>query len=1134
MRLSTTTNHRYHVPRTLALQLLLTLGLSVTLAGSVLAQEKAPPPRQEVLLEQQAKVVWRFEPERNVEDSLLPAVGETSLPLPTKPQFTANETPVLQFDGKSSCRLPDSALAELLPVRTFSVQAWVRVDRFSQWGGLIGVLQDNGGLEQGWLLGMQDSHFCFALATRGADDGDGLLTYLKASELARSGKWTQVVATYDGAVQAIYLDGQLAGSSKVQSGDILYPDSLMFEVAAYRDSNEYYPLRGALHSVALWDKALDANEVKELYVARKSQMPPDLKPTEDRPWEDIADTQLLWTEDNQVGDPQGVLATTQQLLRPAGTSVAFPGRPVDLAVLPDGLQVVVKDNKGLCVIDRQSWRVVQQLRFPAGGGSRHGILVDPSGKRLWATTAQDQIFEAEIGETGRLAWKRQIRVAGPGGAGASDGCGMAYDSQKQRLYVCLSRNNALAEVDLNSGEVIREIPVGVAPYDVVLLDEQRAVVSNWGGRHPREGESTATSAGTPVLIDERGVASSGTVGWVDLEAGRQTKEIATGLHPGDLVFDRQRQRLYVANANSDTVTVIDSAAFTEIESIEVRPDSQLPFGSASNALALHPDGQTLFVANGGNNAIAVVGLNEASQNRVQGFIPTAWYPAGLAWHDDCLLVANVKGFGSRAGKDGEKRSVYEYLGVVSRVDLSTRQRLPEWTDRVFQSTRVPQMLRALERDEVAREVAPRPVPGRLGEPSVFEHVVYVIKENRTYDQVFGDLPQGNGDPALCIYGREITPNHHALAEEFVLLDNFYCNGVNSADGHSWSTEGNVTDHLEKAFGGFTRSYTFGDDPLTYSSSGFIWDNVLLSGNSFRNYGELDYAEPAEGNPSFTEILKDFRSPEPKIRFRQKIGIESLARYSCPDYPGWNMKIPDVLRANVFLRELRAAEESGQWPNFMIVYLPQDHTSGMSPGMPTPQAHMADNDLAVGQIIDGISHSRFWPKTCVFVIEDDPQNGFDHVDGHRSLCLVASPYTKRGKVVHDFYNQTAVLHTMERILGCPPMNQLDAMSPLMSACFQDEPDFKPYDVRPVDIPLDRVTATVDRVPAELRHLVELTLKQDLEGFDRADDDSMNRILWHQARGAESPYPAEWAGAHGRGLAALGLERMDIPFDDDDDD
>ena len=704
----------------------------------------------------------------------------------------------------------------------------------------------------------------------------------------------------------------------------------------------------------------------------------------------------LQDEPTRVGPAEngGVVVPTRQLLRPAGRSVAFGGRPVDLAVSPDGSTIFAQDNRGLVAIDADSWSVRQELPFPDGGGSMHGIAVSKDGTKVWATTAQTHLDEAAVAADGSLSWSRTIDLPGPDGE-ASHAGGIALSNDETTAYVALSRNNSVGVVDLEAGTLTAEIPVGVAPFDLALsADGSTLYVSNWGGRRPEAGERTAPSSGTPVLVDERGVASSGTVGKVDLTEGRMVAELATGLHPSDLILDRDR--LYVANANSDTVGIIDASTFAELASVLVRPHPDLPFGSASNALAISDDGRTLFVANGGNNAVAALRLNDdRTDAQILGFLPTGWYPAALATAGGILYVANVKGVGSRAEPTREDggRSVYAYLGTVDAIDHpADPARLAEATAMVIEDLRVPTLLRARERELARADVAPRPVPERLGEPSAFEHVVYVIKENRTYDQVFGDLDIGDGDPRLCIFGREASPNHHRLAEEFVLLDNFYCNGVLSADGHSWATEGNVTDHLEKSFGGFTRSYTFGDDPLTYSSTGFIWDNALLHGRSFRNYGEMDYAEPVPGDATFVQILDDYRNDAGAIRFTQTIGVEPLRKYTCPDFPGWNMRIPDVLRADRFLDELADFEESGDFPDLVIIYLPEDHGSGTTPDLPTPAAHMADNDLAVGRIVEGLSKSRYWPTTCVFVIEDDPQNGFDHVDGHRSICLVASPYT----------------------------------------------------------------------------------------------------------------------------------------------
>lgn len=828
----------------------------------------------------------------------------------------------------------------------------------------------------------------------------------------------------------------------------------------------------------------------------------------------------------QVGHGVGGrhIMPTLQVLRPAGESVEFGGRPVDLVLSPDGKTLYVKDNRGLVVIETKGWKIRQELKFERGGGSMHGITVNRDGSRVYATTAQNVLWEGQVSPAdGKVSWSRQIALPGPDGKGNSHACGVALSPDERTAYVCLSRNNSLGIVDLESGKLTKEIPVGVAPFDVVLSPEAKeAYVSNWGGRRPRPGERTAKSSGTDTLVDERGIACSGTVSIVDLKQEQEVAQVQTDLHPSDLELNADGRMLYVANANSDTITVIDTAARRAVHTIGIRPDVALPFGSAPNALALSKDGKTLYVANGGNNAVAVVALGKGKQDtpQVKGFIPTGWYPGGVVTDGEHIYIANVKGLGSRKKNPGEQGwHVYWYLGTVNKVKIPSEEKLKNYTAQVHADTRVPQVLRAWEKTKNPKK--PVPVPEQVGDPSVFDHVVYVIKENRTYDQVFGDMAKGNNDPGLCIFGRQVTPNHHALAEQFVLLDNYYCNGVNSADGHSWSTEGNVTDHLEKSFGGFTRSYTFGDDPLTYSSSGFIWDNAILHGLSFRNYGEMDYAEPIPSELTFKKIYEDFHSGQRQIKFSQNIGIENLRRYSCRGYPGWNMKIPDVLRAEIFLKELKEYEEKGGLPNFVIVYLPQDHTSGTSPGWPTPRAHVADNDLALGRVVEGISKSRFWPKTCIFVIEDDPQAGFDHVDGHRSVCLVISPYTKRGALVSNFYNQTSVLHTMERILGLPPMNQMDAMAPVMAACFTEKTDFRPYKALHNQIPLDEMNKKLAQLNTKELHWARRSLEQNFDVIDGPDDDTLNRILWHWAKGVDTAYPAHLAGAHATGLTQLNL-------------
>lgn len=837
----------------------------------------------------------------------------------------------------------------------------------------------------------------------------------------------------------------------------------------------------------------------------------------------------------------GHAIATWQLLHPAGDSVQFNFRPLNMILSHDGGTLYVKTDKALVLIDTEKWVVKQETSIRESRGSAHGIALTRDGTKLYTTSPYNYLLEVTFGPDGLANWNRNIYIPGPSYQRDTPAnvCGIALSKDEKTAYVCLSRNNTLGIVDLEAGTLKSEIPVGVAPFDVVLSPDGRtAYVSNWGGRHPGRDERAGVSSGTRVSVDERGVVDSGTVSIVDIKKGKEIKEIAVELHPSDLEITKNGRAVLCANANSDTVSVIDTKSRKVVETILVRPDPTLPFGSASNAIKLSPDEKTLYVANGGNNAVAVVSLRgpRGKESTIRGFIPTAWYPDAVLTDGENLYIANARGYGLRILTTEEPAMPWNVkpaygnrsqFGTVQKVAIPSDEQLDMYTAQVMADARVPQMLLSMEKAESDRK--PVPVPENVGEPSVFEHVVYIIKENKTYDQIFGDMERGNSDPELCIYPRNVTPNHHAIADQFVLLDNYYCNGVNSGDGQQWVAQGACSDYYEKAFGGFTRSYG-GDsgDPLVVCSSGFIWDDVLLHGISFRNYGFSDRSGIPDGI-SWKTIYDDFMSGDRVISFAQKIGNDTLRRYSARDYPGWSMIIPDVLRADEFLKEFREYEKNGGWPNFVIIFLPNDHTSGGKPGYPTIYAQMADNDLALGQIVEAISESRFWPKTCIFVEEDDPQSGFDHVDGHRSICLVMSPYTKRGEVVSNFYNQGSVLRTMEHMLGTHPMNQFDAMAPLMTECFTETPDFSPYKCLPNNIPLDDITVTKT---AGIFYKRDINLARDVDDFsgpDMVDDDELNRVIWALAKGPDVPYPAHLAGAHGSGLADLNLV---LTGDDDD--
>jgi YVTN family beta-propeller protein len=850
------------------------------------------------------------------------------------------------------------------------------------------------------------------------------------------------------------------------------------------------------------------------------------------------------------GDGRRIVVPTNQVLTPAGRQVAFSGRPTDVALSPDGKWLAVLDRGHVAIINPDSAEIVS--RVPHASGSFAGILFSPDSRRLWASNIRGSIGVFDVAEDGKLTAAKPIGLpvsAGPAreniansetgdqspnksavqpGADSKNALpvGLARSADGKSLWAVLNLRNALAQIDLAEGRVIREIPVGNAPYGVVLV-KHKAYVSNWAGRHPGKDDTKAASGdGSPVRVDPtRFIANDGSVSVVDLAAGKEVKQVLVGLHAAAIAATPDGRHVLVACANSDTIAVIDTASDEVVETISTRPAEKLLFGSAPNALAISGDGRWVYVSNGTNNAVAVIEFSPG-KSRLAGCIPTGWYPAGLVLDAPrkSLYVANVKGVGSRnvdwkgkrqvAGKQVIGYNSHDQLGTVSLIPLPSADELARQTATVLANNRLTESISALAPPR--KDVPPRPIPQRHGEPSVFKHVLYIIKENRTYDQVFGDIERGEGDPDLCIYGREVTPNHHKLVEEFVLLDNFYCSGVLSADGHQWTNEAYVTDYLEKAFGGWPRSYPYwGGDAMAYASSGFIWDNVLAHKKSLRVYGEfvsatVRWKDPAKkGRPAFIDCYRDFIDNKEEIEILAKAEVQSLAPHLCPTAIGFPSIVPDVHRAAQFTRELAEFEAKGNFPNFMIMLLPNDHTAGTRPGMPTPAAAVADNDLALGRIVEAVSHSKFWKETCIFVVQDDPQNGFDHIDGHRTVALAISPYTRRKALDSTNYNQTSMVRTMELILGLPPMNQLDASATPMASCFTMEPDFTPYKSVPNNIPLDQLNPKVaDIRDARQRHWAEVSLQMPLDDIDEADEDTLNRVLWHAARGRDDTYPA-WA-------------------------
>jgi YVTN family beta-propeller protein len=803
--------------------------------------------------------------------------------------------------------------------------------------------------------------------------------------------------------------------------------------------------------------------------------------------------------------PDGsVLVPSNQLLRPAGFQVLLPGRPVDMTLTADGRFLLVKNMDDLDLIRLSDRKVIQSLPYGQSGASFTGIILSPDGQNIYLTDADKRILIAVPDRNNMLKWETPVILPAPEIGDSPVPGGMAINVNGDRLYVTLSRNNSLGVVDLSDNSVT-QIEVGIAPFGV-CLSNKKAYVSNWGGRRPEKGESAYNTSGSSVLVDDKtGIANSGSVSVVDLERNLQVKNIEVGLHPSGMALSPDGGKLYVACANSDIISVIGTDSDELIDTISVHGNNDIIFGSSPNELAVSPDGNYLYVVCGTENAVCVIEVSH--HPKILGYIPTGWYPASVALNTtgDTLYVANVKGIGSRNQPANRKGyNSRDNLGSVSIIPLPGKSGLEKMTETV-------KMNNSWARQQFNSQMAagshePVPVPVAPGETSPFKHVVYIIKENRTYDQVFGDMPQGNGDASLVHFGREVTPNHHRLADEFVLLDNFYCSGILSADGHQWTDEAFVTDYIERSFGDFTRSYPYdGDDALAYASSGFIWDNVLKHGLTFRDYGEFVNAVIDPPDATFPEIFKDFKQGTNKISIRAKANLEQLIPNMCPTYIGFPNTVSDQYRASEFIRELKEFEKNDKFPSFIIMLLPADHTSGTRPGMPTPKAAVADNDLALGRIVEAISESKFWKETCIMVTEDDPQDGLDHVDGHRTVGLVVSPYSRRGKVVSAYYSQINMVRTIENILGLPPMNQLDLAAEPMVDCFDGKPDYSTYKAIKNNIPLDQLNPPLVSLSGSQLYWAQKSIEQDLNDVDRIDEDAFNRAIWHSVKGYDVPYP-----------------------------
>lgn len=826
-----------------------------------------------------------------------------------------------------------------------------------------------------------------------------------------------------------------------------------------------------------------------------------------------------------------VLMPYNRFIDPAGTVIRF-GNPtlenhsLDCALLPDGKVLAVEDRYGLAFIGVVNNKLLFHLDYE---GNNRGLMSTYSGIKVLEDEKLVHIFWGASNPTNKSSFimdavwdgkKATINntisfsAVAPAPMALPNDIAINKEGEENYLYVVLNGNSQLTKIRLSDKKVIWTTTTGMAPFGLAIASS-KAYVTNWAGPIPTN--APRETAGIPyanVYIDPRtGATASGTVSVIDLHTGSKQTEIEVGLHPNAIITSQDQQFAYVANGNSDNVSVISTANNQVVDSIPVRlgGEDHSYIGSSPNALAIDNSGTTLYVSNGMDNAVAVVKLGAKSSasgkgnTSIDGFIPAEAYPAGLVLTDKTLYVANLEGEGARAKTPTDKGlSIHQQEATVSIISLPDKSTLRSYTTRVEEAnlmfrTKLAQLL-------PRKGVAPKPVPERIGEPSVFKHVVYIIKENKTYDQVFGDMPEGNGMKSLCIYGNEITPNEHKLAKEYMLLDNFYASGKSSAEGHSWADAAIVTDYVEKNVRAWFRSYPHVlADALVYPKEGFLWNNALDHGKTVRIYGEA--CEPKWKRGLGWKELYQLHLEGKPIEFTNESTISRVRPILSQNYPCYEShNFNDQIRAEAFIKELNEYEKTpgDHLPQLMILALSQDHTAGLREGFATPRAMVADNDLALGKIIEALTKSRFWDSTVVFVTQDDSQSGWDHVSAYRTTGFVVSVYSHLQKTVHTNYNQTGMVRTIEQILGIPPMNIMDATALPMFNCFSQTKNSKPYVAVKNNIPLNEMNKSAASLTGKARVYALLSASPQYDHIDSGDDDLLNRILWFAAKGNE-PYP-----------------------------
>lgn len=775
-------------------------------------------------------------------------------------------------------------------------------------------------------------------------------------------------------------------------------------------------------------------------------------------------TQKITTPGNVTGNR--VLLSNGWYLSPAGSQVDIGDLPLNMVISPDERYAVTTNNgqskPTLSVIDLKEAKVVQTVRVP---NLWVGIKYFEGGNKLAVSGATSgRIFIYNF-KNGILTESDSIVMGEKWPKGKTWLAGLDIDEASGRMYAADRFSEVLFVIDMKTKNFISRIELPAKPYTCLTSKKSNYVyVSLWGGQ---------------------------AIAMISKETLKVERTIPAGSHPNDMIESPDGRYLFVSNANQNSVSIIDIEKNKEIEKLNSALLPDAPPGSTPNGVALSPDGKKLYIANADNNSLAVIDVSKPGESRSLGFIPTGWYPTCVKiLSDNTIIAANGKGSRSMANPKGPKPLFREegeqYIGTLLKGTVSIIPS-PGPEDMKVYSQAVYQNSPLTNRPDYLKEVSPEnPIPLKDGIKSQkIKHVFYIVKENRTYDQVFGDMKEGNGDESLCLFPEKITPNLHALARQFVLLDNFYADAEVSADGHNWTMGAYATDYVEKSwpnyYGGRGGKYEFeGGYPIAYPQNGYFWDNCMRNNVSYRSYGEFTINGKTDKDST-------------------KAAIKSLEGHTAPFYWGWSLEYSDIDRVKHWMTEFDEYEKNGQLPEFQVLRLPNDHTWGTSTGRLTPMAYAAQNDLAVGMLVERISHSRYWKECAIFIIEDDAQNGPDHIDAHRTEALVISPYTRHKFTDHEMYSTSSMIRTMELILGLPPMSQYDASARPMYNSFTPEADFAPYTARKANIDINEKNKKGEFGQR----------RSDEMDFSREDaicESDMNEILWKSVKGEASEMPA----------------------------